>query len=246
MGRRFSADAFLEGLDKIKEEVAKSRTLNPAYIPILQNISPGEIQNCINARLFSQKLVREWLVKYKFKYWEKHTSTGKEVTHDEKVKQAGEIAEALCDHSRWLTHNRSINMVALEQLGLKIEDYTKDPDLNDAVTRYYTLLKMSFDMANIYKVFETPTSQVMRIVAPIAPLTAQKQVGCADVNFKCPKCGKADKIQANLGKHFDLKPGRVMYPLDTNVLKCDNCGTENDLLPIRLQLEARSGSKVVP
>ena len=47
--KRFSAHAFLEGLDKIKTEVAARGTLNRAYIPILQNISPGEIQDCENA-----------------------------------------------------------------------------------------------------------------------------------------------------------------------------------------------------
>lgn len=39
-GKRFSADAFLDGLNKIKEEVLTTGKLNPAYIPILQNISP--------------------------------------------------------------------------------------------------------------------------------------------------------------------------------------------------------------
>ena len=52
-GKRFSADAFLEGLDKIKAEVQQAGRLNPAFIPMLQNISPGEIQNCQNARTFS-------------------------------------------------------------------------------------------------------------------------------------------------------------------------------------------------
>src|SRR6267143_264696 len=113
-GKRFSADAFLEGLTKIKDEVQLTGKLNPAYIPILQNISPGEIQNCINARLFSQELVREWLVKFKFKFWEKHSTTGKDVTLTEKRERAAEIAEALCNHSKWLTHNRSIRKEDLE------------------------------------------------------------------------------------------------------------------------------------
>ena len=36
--KRFSAEAFLEGLEKIKKEVIKEGKLNPAYITILQNI----------------------------------------------------------------------------------------------------------------------------------------------------------------------------------------------------------------
>ena len=66
-GKRFSADAFLDGFKKIKDEVEKTEKLNPAYIPILQNISPGEIQNCENIQCFSKHLVTEWLAQYKFK-----------------------------------------------------------------------------------------------------------------------------------------------------------------------------------
>ena len=54
-GKRFSAHAFLEGLEKIKQEVQKSGYLNRAYVPILQNISPGEIQNCENVQAFTKK-----------------------------------------------------------------------------------------------------------------------------------------------------------------------------------------------
>jgi len=245
-GKRFSADAFLEGLTKIKEEVQKAGKLNAAYIPILQNISPGEIQNCINARLFSQELVREWLVEYKFKFWETHSSTRKAVTMDEKRKRAAEIAEALCSHSRWLTHNRSIRKEDLESLGLKITDYTANVDLNDAITRYYTLLKMTFDMVNVYKMFETPETQVMRMIAQIAPQQQQIQdVKTAQVNYKCAHCQHGVKIQINLGKHEALQPGYVAYPVATNILKCPRCGRDNNLLSIRLQVEAQSGKKAV-
>ncbi|HPB57805.1 MAG TPA: hypothetical protein PLL49_04785, partial [Bacteroidales bacterium] len=103
-GKRFSADAFLDGLEKIKKEVSDTGKLNPAYIPMLQNISPGEIQHFENAQNFSKTLVTKWLSKYKFKYWEKHSSTGKEVTQIDKENRAEEIATKLCKHSDWLTH----------------------------------------------------------------------------------------------------------------------------------------------
>ena len=53
-GKRFSADALLEGMEKIKKEVVDTGTLNRAYIPILQGISPGELQNAENALQFRQ------------------------------------------------------------------------------------------------------------------------------------------------------------------------------------------------
>ena len=85
--KQFSAESFLEGLDKIKQEILKEGRLNPAYIPILQNISPGEIQHCENAQNFSKRLVTEWLTNYKFKYWKKHNTTGQPVTEEEKKKK---------------------------------------------------------------------------------------------------------------------------------------------------------------
>ena len=38
-GKRYSADAFLKGIDDIKKVVDETKKLNAAYIPILQNIS---------------------------------------------------------------------------------------------------------------------------------------------------------------------------------------------------------------
>src|SRR6266481_6072757 len=103
-GKRFSAHAFLEGLKQIKDEVISSGRLNPAYIPILQNISPGEIQHAQNAQAFSERLVADWLKDYKFKYWTEHKTSGRPVTASEKQQRALEIAKKLGDQSRWLTH----------------------------------------------------------------------------------------------------------------------------------------------
>jgi hypothetical protein len=247
-GKRFSADAFLQGLNKIKEEVQTTGKLNAAYIPILQNVSPGEIQNCLNAREFSQVLVREWLVQYKFKYWEKHAKSGKPVTDDEKRKRAADIAEALCDHSKWLTHNRSIRREDLEGLGLQVTNYADNPDLNDAISRHYTLLKITFDMINAYKIFETPETQVLRILAQVMPPQAIQQAvqgaQSAQANCKCA-CGHEVKVQMNPGKHQPLQAGHVPYPVATNILKCPRCGRDNNLLHMRLQIEAQSRKKVV-
>lgn len=164
-GKRFSAEAFLEGLKKIKEEVQKNG-LNLAYVPILQNISPGEIQHCENAQNFSQKLVSEWLAKYKFKNWITHSTTGSPVTEEDKLERAKQIGALLCSHSEWLTHGRSIKIDDFNKMKLLITDYSKDSQLNDVILRYYTLLRMTFDMTSIYKIFETTTSQVMRFLAP--------------------------------------------------------------------------------
>ncbi|MGI8741790.1 MAG: hypothetical protein ACR2NN_04305 [Bryobacteraceae bacterium] len=49
-------------MEKIKKEVVDTGTLNRAYIPILQGISPGELQSAENALSFAKILVTQWLV----------------------------------------------------------------------------------------------------------------------------------------------------------------------------------------
>jgi ClpP class serine protease/predicted RNA-binding Zn-ribbon protein involved in translation (DUF1610 family) len=243
--KRFSAEAFLEGLEKIKKEVIKEGKLNPAYIPILQNISPGEIQHCENAQNFSKKLVTDWLSKYKFKYWDKHNSTSKPVTDKEKKKRANEIAATLGRQSKWLTHGRSIKIADFEAMRLKITDYSAQKELNEAILRYYTLLRMSFE-TNIYKIFETVESQIYRFaIAPGQRPPEGKPKKVAEINFECPKCKEKFLIQANLENNIPLRKDLIPYPIDNDVLKCPNCGAESNINNIRLQIEAQSGKKIV-
>jgi hypothetical protein len=246
-GKRFSAHAFLEGLHKIKEEIQLKGQLNRAYIPILQNISPGEIQNCENALSFAKTLVTEWLSKYKFKFWNTHSSTGKAVTEEEKKRRAQEIAETLCDHGRWLTHGRSITLNDLRDMRLKATDYSENSELCDAIRRYYTLLKMSFDTTNIFKIYETTNSQIYRFVTPqVAPqvVPGPQQVDMAIIEFECPKCKTKTKIQANLDPALPLQKDVIPFPKD-NVFICPACKNRNDLSTMRRQIESQSKRKIV-
>ncbi|MDR2185419.1 MAG: ATP-dependent Clp protease proteolytic subunit [Treponema sp.] len=253
-GKRFSAGAFLDGLEKIKEEIAKNGgRLNPMYIPILQSISPGEIQACENAQAFSRELVKDWLTKYKFSQWLIHSSTGTQVSPKEREDRAASIADKLCQPSSWLTHGRSINIEELRKLKLEIIDYSDNDALNEAITRYFVLLSMLFDNTNIYKVVETPESQIYRhmvtqTVVPQIPIPIQAERAikeCADINYVCPRCKFTMKIQANLNQHSDLKPGFLPFPVDNNTIVCTNCGLENNLSAIRLQIEAQTGKRFV-
>jgi hypothetical protein len=244
-GKRFSAHAFLEGLKKIKEEIEKQGHLNRAYIPILQNISPGEIQNCENALSFAETLVTEWLSKYKFKFWKTHSSTGKPVTDDEKKKRAQEIAEILCDHGRWLTHGRSITINDFREMRLQVSDYSQHTDLCDAIRRYYTLLKMSFDTTNIFKIYETPTSQIYRFVTPqIGAAPSQQMADMALIDFECPNCKTKTKIQASLEIGQPIQKDAIPFPKD-NVFICPGCKVRHDLSTIKMRIESQSKRKII-
>ncbi|HEX3855771.1 MAG TPA: ATP-dependent Clp protease proteolytic subunit [Verrucomicrobiae bacterium] len=246
-GKRFSAHAFLEGFKKIKEEVAATGKLNPAYIPSLQNISPGEIQHAENAQLFSERLVSEWLENYKFKNWTTRRTSGEAVTPEFKKQRAKEIAEKLSNQSRWLTHGRSIRIAELEgYINLRITDYSKIPELNEAITRYYTLLRMAFE-TNLYKLVETSGSQIYRYGGAQAVPPPKNQVPNAkaiNVRFNCGKCKQVIQLQANFEKDVPLKINNLPFPAN-NVVKCPSCETDNNVGVIRLQLEAQTNRKVI-
>jgi Serine dehydrogenase proteinase len=245
-GKVFSADALIEGMEKIKQEVEKTGVLNKAYIPVLQGISPGELQSAENALEFAKVLVTDWLARYKFKNWTQHASTGKPVSEKEKKSRANEIATALCNHRRWKTHGRSIKLSDLEEMRLKITDYSKMPDLADAIRRYYTLLQMTFS-TNIYKVFETPKSQIYRFMSPQVappqgPYPAEAEVAILEI--PCGKCGTKSKVQANLNRNQPLQAGCLPFPAD-NRFPCPTCGAVTDLSDARRQIEAQSKKPVV-
>ena len=243
--KRFSAHAFLEGLEKIKQEVKDKGQLNRAYIPILQNISPGEIQNCENALSFSKKLVTEWLSIYKFKFWETHSSNGQPVTKEDKETRAFEVAEKLCDHGHWLSHGRSITINDLrDQMRLKVTDYSEETELFDAIRRYFTLLKMSFDTTNIYKIYETPNSQIYRFVTPQGGPLSKQTPDLARIDFECPKCKTVSKIQANFKKGAPIQKNSTPFPKD-NVFICPSCNDRIDLSTLRRQIESQSKKKIV-
>jgi hypothetical protein len=242
--RSFSADAFLKGLEEIKEEVARSG-LNRAYIPILQNISPGEIQHAKNGLSFAKELVTRWLAQYKFRTWLTHSSTGAPVTAAERETRAGEIAAQLCDHGRWLSHGRSIKMSDLNAMRLRATDYSGQHDLFDAIRRYHTLLQMTFD-SNIYKIFETPSSQIYRFRLQAGAGAPQPiSVGNkAIAQLECAKCHAALKIQMNFDPGIPLESGCIAYP-PSDTLACPSCGLDLNLSEMRRQVEMQAKREVV-
>jgi hypothetical protein len=246
-GKRFSADALLEGLEKIKSEVEKTGSLNRAYIPILQGISPGELQDAENALNFAKVLVTEWLAKYKFQNWNTHSSTGDPVTEADKRLRANEIADQLCDHRKWLTHGRSLKIEDLEGMRLRITNFGADPELADAIRRYHTLLQMAFQ-TNIYKVVETPTSAIYRFSSPPAPEptppTGAPLAKSAQIQATCPTCGTVSQLQADFEKGAPLADGFTPFPSD-NVLKCPGCSAELNLTDLRRQLEAQAKRSIL-
>jgi len=246
-GKQFSAEAFLRGIEEIKKESDSTQSLNRAYIPILQGISPGEIEAAKNALKFGKDLARKWLEEFKFKHWTTHSSSGLPVTPEERKVKAGKIAEELGTHGKWLSHSRSLRIEDLEKMGLLITNFELQQELADAIRRYHTLLRMSFDI-NIVKIYETPTSQIYRFLNQPAPppQVPQGRVDKVDINFACqnPDCRKMTIIEASFTGKLQVTPPKVPFPKN-NKFTCPHCGAEADLTTLRMQLEAQTKRSLV-
>lgn len=129
-------------LDQVERMIAKSAEgkLTDAEFAILQNQDLGTLHRYEQERELSISLLKDWLVKYKFKDWSTH-SDGRQVTQGEKEERAVEIAETLSDHKLWHSHGRMIGVRTLTgMLRLKIEDYTDDIPLRKDIRKYGDLL----------------------------------------------------------------------------------------------------------
>lgn len=252
-GKTYSADALIEGLNRIKQEVEESGgQLNPTYIPFLQKLSPGEIEHAHNALEFARATVRDWLVRYKFGKWEVRETSGTPVTADYKQQRAADISRSLASQATWHTHGRALRIPDLRALGLQITDFTDNPPLSDAIQRYNILLRLTFDRTNIYKLFETPLAVVAYRFnidapkgatppAPPAPgLAPGDKVGRVMVDMDCNNCHEKALIQLDFEPGEALEPGAQRYP-NSGVVACKRCGQHIQLAPVRAQVEQQIG-----
>jgi len=139
--------AALGYLDKVNELIEKSQndTLSNAEFIILKDFDLAELRQYEQAKELTIDLLKKWLVKYKFKNWTKHQTTfeilNTEVTQEQKLQRAEEIADALSSHNRWKSHGRPINIDILKnELKLKIEDYSNNTIRKELIRGYYELL----------------------------------------------------------------------------------------------------------
>lgn len=129
-------------LDKVEEMIGKSAsgTLTQAELIMLREQDIAMLRRFEQARDLTIELLKEWLVKYKFKKWNSH-STGIPVTDSEKIQRATEIARDLSNNKLWHSHGRSIDVAALTDiLKLKIEDYSTDATLKTLIREYNDLI----------------------------------------------------------------------------------------------------------
>ena len=140
-GRFFPALGYLTQYERLCEKAA-NRELNTAELILLEKLELVELYEFEQARELSHELLTNWLSTYKFKDWDKHSSTGAPVTEEDKAQRAKEIAAALSDNERWHSHARMISRDTLRsELRLKIENFEDIPCLPVAIDEYVGLIK---------------------------------------------------------------------------------------------------------
>lgn len=138
--------AALGYLDKINEllEKAQNNTLTQAEFMILKDFDLAELRGYEQAKDLTIDLLEKWLVKYKFKNWNTHRTDpaklNQPVTDDEKIARAKEIADHLSNNNKWKSHGRPINIEALRELRLEIDDYSNNVERRTLIRDYYELV----------------------------------------------------------------------------------------------------------
>jgi hypothetical protein len=146
-------------------EKSRAGTLTTAEMTFLvQRFDPAELYSYEQSRDLSISLLKEWLVKYKFKMWKVTKSRRIKVTKRMKEERAEQIATELNNTKTWKSHSRGISSAVLRsRLKLEIEDFGQNPKLSEPVRSYFDLLQDYMTKMGHDGVVHTP--------ARFAPLT---------------------------------------------------------------------------
>jgi hypothetical protein len=150
--------AALGYLDKINDLLSKAKNneLSQAEFIMLKDFDLAELRGYEQAKDLTIDLLEKWLVKYKFKNWVMHRTDsvkkGNPVTESEKIKLAKNIGLQLSDNNKWKSHGRPINIQALKELKLEIDDYSSKTVLRKLIRDYYELLS-DYVLKNRFRIF---------------------------------------------------------------------------------------------
>ena len=133
---------YLKKYEELMDKASKG-ILNTAEVTYLcTKFDPAMLYQYEHARELSVSLLQQWLTKYKFRDWKRTSGRGLPVTLAMKKARAKEIAEVLNDTDTWHSHGHGISMDVLRsrRIRLKIEDFSKDKELNRKIRDYWALL----------------------------------------------------------------------------------------------------------
>lgn len=133
---------YLEQYERLIKKSAAGKLTTAELAFLINRFDPAEMYKYEQARELSISLLKDWLVKYKFKNWKKTATRKLTVTKDMRVARAEEIAKMLNKIDKWNSHGRGIHMAVLRRdLKLLIQDFGANAALNDCIKDYHRLLQ---------------------------------------------------------------------------------------------------------
>lgn len=145
----YTSTWYLDRINELIEKEKKWETLTTSEINIVISSDVWRLKFIEQAKNLTVTLLKDWLVKYKFKDWNIHEGNfnpekkWNNVTNEEKEERAKEIANMLWDINLWHSHWRSINMEKLRTiLKLKIKDINENDRLSLTLKEYYDIINM--------------------------------------------------------------------------------------------------------
>jgi hypothetical protein len=132
-------------LNQVQAMIARGPELTVAEMTMLRGVDLAWLDRCQKAHDLGVSLLKKWLVEHKFADWTHHRTDpakkGKDVTLDEKISRAEEIALKLSSNTVFHSHSRPLDLAMLRKdLRLVIDDYTDQQELRDNVRSFHDLL----------------------------------------------------------------------------------------------------------
>jgi hypothetical protein len=98
---------------------------------------------------------------------------------------------------------------------------------------------------NIYKVFETPTSQIYNFaIQQGAPTPKPNEIDLVQVDVECANCKTVTKVQANLKPGIPMQDGAIPFPKD-DMFVCPSCQSNINIADLRKQIESQTKKRIL-
>ncbi len=143
------AVAILELFNKAQSELSQDPTKLASWMPILSQLGPSLLVDCVHAIELSRTLVENWTRDYMF------------AGDADSAAKATRIAEFLSDHAKFKSHGRAVKIPDLLPLGVRITDIRTSPALHAAIMELYCCLDIFLGNSPAYKIYENSRGGAM-------------------------------------------------------------------------------------
>lgn len=140
-GTSVSALGYLAKWDELLDKAVRGELTTVEAQLMIDGFDQAELYKYDQARELSIALLKEWLVKYKFKNWKVTQTRRRKVTKRMRSSRAVAIARKLNNPQTWHSHGYGISMEVLRRdLKLLIDDFDESPEVGTKVKDYHGLL----------------------------------------------------------------------------------------------------------